>query len=71
MATALSFLEETTPILAGWILHRNSLAAWLTFQKTLEERRDQKPATLAPLFDNLRRYYRRSWYDPAAEFTLD
>jgi len=70
MAMALSFLEETTPILAGWNLHRNALSAWLTFQKTLEERRDQKPAALAPLFDNLRRYYRRSWYDPAAEFSI-
>ncbi len=70
MATALSFLEETTPILAGWNLHRNALAAWLTFQKALEERRDQKPAALAPLFDNLRRYYRRYWYVPAAEFSL-
>ena len=69
-ATALSFLEETTPILAGWNLHRNALAAWLTFQKTLEERRDQKPTALAPLFDNLRRYYRRSWYVPAAEFAI-
>ncbi len=71
MATALSFLEETTPILAGWNLHRNALAAWLTFQKTLEERRDQKAAVLAPLFDNLRRYYRRSWYVPAAEFSAE
>ncbi len=69
-ATALTFLEETTPIMAGWKLHRNALAAWLLFQKTLEERRDQKPAALAPLFDNLRRYYHRSWHVPNAEFSL-
>ncbi|HLX06225.1 MAG TPA: hypothetical protein VKY89_00030 [Thermoanaerobaculia bacterium] len=49
MATALSFLEETTPILAGSTLHRNAMAAWLLFQKTLEECRDLKPAALAPL----------------------
>jgi tetratricopeptide (TPR) repeat protein len=70
MATALSFLEETTPILAGSTLHRNALAAWLLFQKTLEECRDLKPAALAPLFENLRRYYRRSWHVPAAEFAI-
>lgn len=69
-ATAESILEETTPILAGWTLHRNALAAWLTFQKALEERRDLDAAALAPLFDNLRLYYRRSWHVPAAEFTL-
>jgi len=70
MATALSFLEETTPILAGSTPHRNALAAWLAFQKALEERRDLKPAALAPLFDNLRRYYRCSWYVPSAEFEI-
>jgi tetratricopeptide (TPR) repeat protein len=69
-ATALSCLTETTPILAGWNLHRNALAAWLAFQKALEERRDLKPAALAPLFDNLRRYYRRSWHVPSAEFEI-
>jgi hypothetical protein len=30
------------------------------------ERRDLKPAALAQLFDNLRRYYRRAWHVPAA-----
>jgi tetratricopeptide (TPR) repeat protein len=69
MATALDVLEETTPILTGWNPHRNALAAWLAFQKALEERRDLKPAALAPLFDNLRRYYRRSWHVPSAEFS--
>jgi hypothetical protein len=69
-ATALSFLEETTPILTGWNLHRNALAAWLAFQKTLEERRHLKAAALAPVFDNVRRYYRRSWHVPSAEFSL-
>jgi tetratricopeptide (TPR) repeat protein len=70
MATALSFLEETTPILVGSNLHRNALSAWLAFQKALEERRDLEAPALVPLFDNLRRYYRRSWYDPAAEFSI-
>ena len=70
MATALSFLEETTPILAGWNLHRNALSGWLAFQRALEERRDQKPAALAPLFAKLRLYYRRSWHVPSAEFSL-
>lgn len=70
MATALGFLTETTPIMAGWNLHRNALAAWLTFQKTLEERRALGAAALAPLFDNLRRYYRRYWHVPAAEFAI-
>ena len=70
MATALAFLEETTPILVGSNLHRNALSAWLAFQRALEERRDLEAPALAPLFDNLRRYYRRSWYDPAAEFSI-
>lgn len=70
MATALRFLAETAPIMAGWNLHRNALAAWLTFQETLEERRALGAAALAPLFDNLRRYYSRYWYVPAAEFAI-
>jgi tetratricopeptide (TPR) repeat protein len=70
MATALRFLTETTPIVAGWNLHRNALAAWLTVQKTLEERRALGAAALAPLFDNLRLYYRRYWHVPAAEFAI-
>jgi tetratricopeptide (TPR) repeat protein len=70
MATALRLLAETTPAMAGWNLHRNALAAWLMFQKALEERRDVGSAALAPLFDNLRLYYRRYWHVPGAEFTI-
>lgn len=40
------------------------------FQKALEERRDLGAAALAPLFDNLRRYYRRYGHLPAAEFAI-
>ncbi len=69
-ASALRLLAETTPILAAWNLHRNALSAWLAFQKALEERRDLDAAALAPLFDNVRLYYRRSWHVPAAEFTV-
>ena len=58
MASALEVLEETTPVVDN-ILHRNALSAWLLFQKTLEERRDLGAASLVPLFDNVRRYYRR------------
>ena len=70
MATALRLLAKITPAMAGWNLHRNALSASLAFQKALEERRDLEAAALAPLFDNLRRYYRRSWHVPAAEFSL-
>jgi tetratricopeptide (TPR) repeat protein len=70
MASALRLLAETTPILAAWNLHRNALSAWLAFQKALEERRDLDAAALAPLFDNVRLYYRRSWHVPAAEFSI-
>jgi tetratricopeptide (TPR) repeat protein len=70
MASALRLLGETTPAMASRNLHRSALAAWLLFQKALEERSDLDAAALAPLFDNLRRYYRRSWHVPAAEFSL-
>ncbi len=70
MATALRLVGETTPQLTNWNLHRNGLAAWLLFQKKLDERRDLRGAALAPLFDNLRRYYRRYWHVPAAEFPI-
>jgi tetratricopeptide (TPR) repeat protein len=70
MATALRLLAETTPTVASWNLHRNALSAWLMFQKAIEERRDLDAAALAPLFDNLRRYYRRSWHVPSAEFAV-
>jgi tetratricopeptide (TPR) repeat protein len=70
IATAGRLLADVTPTMASWNLHRNALAAWLLFQKALEERRDLGAAALAPFFDNLRLYYRRSWYVPAAEFTL-
>jgi hypothetical protein len=70
MATALRLLAEVTPILTRWNAHRNAMAAWLTFQKALEERRDHGAAALAPLFDNLRLYYRRYWHVPAAEFAI-
>jgi tetratricopeptide (TPR) repeat protein len=69
-ATALSFLAETTPILTGSNLHQNALAAWLAFQKALEERRDLEAGALAPLFVDLRLYYRRSWHIPSAAFEI-
>jgi len=69
MATALSVLEETTPILAGSNVHRNALAAWLAFQHALEERRDLGAAALAPLFADIRLFYRRYWHVPSAEFS--
>lgn len=70
MASALRLLAEVTPTMASWSLHRNALAAWLLFQKALEERRDLGAAALAPLFDNLRLYFRRYWHVPSAEFAL-
>jgi tetratricopeptide (TPR) repeat protein len=69
-ATALRLLGETTPTLASGNLHRNGLAAWLLFQKTLDENRDLGGAALAPLFDNLRLYFRRYWQVPGAEFAI-
>ena len=70
LATALRLLGETTPTIMSWNLHRNGLAAWLLFQKTLEECRDLGAAALGPLFDNLRLYYRRYWHVPSAEFAI-
>ncbi len=69
-ATALRLLAEATPTLASWNLHQNGLSAWLLFQKTLDGRRDRGSAALAPLFDNVRLYFRRYWLVPGAEFTL-
>jgi tetratricopeptide (TPR) repeat protein len=68
-ATALSFLDETTPILTGWNPHRNALAAWLAFRKALEERRETG-AGVGALFSRLRLYYRRYWHVPTAELSL-
>jgi tetratricopeptide (TPR) repeat protein len=69
-ATALRLLAETTPTLASGNLHRNGLAAWLLFQKTLEEHRDQGGVALSPLFESVRLYLRRYWLVPSAEFML-
>jgi tetratricopeptide (TPR) repeat protein len=70
MATTLRLLTEVTPILTRWNAHRNALAAWLTFQKALEERRDLGAVALYPLFESVRLYYRRYWHVPAAEFAI-
>jgi tetratricopeptide (TPR) repeat protein len=69
-ATALRLLGETTPTLASWNLHRNGLAAWLLFQKTLDQSRDLGAAALAPLFESVRLYFRRYWHVPGAEFAI-
>jgi tetratricopeptide (TPR) repeat protein len=68
--TALRLLGETTPTVASWNLHRNGLAAWLLFQRTLDESRDLGAAALAPLFDHVRLYFRRYWLVPGAEFAI-
>jgi tetratricopeptide (TPR) repeat protein len=70
IATAGRLLADLTPILSSWKLHRNALAAWLMFQKALEERRDSA-AAVGTLFSQLRLYYQRYWHVPAAEFSPD
>ena len=68
MKSAVRLLVETTPTMASWNLHRNALAAWLLFQKALEER-SKAGAGVGTLFSQLRLYYRRSWHVPTAEFS--
>jgi len=68
IATAFRLLAEVTPILTSWNLHRNALAAWLVFQKSLEER-IAAGAAVGALFSQLRLYYRRYWHVPTAEFS--
>jgi tetratricopeptide (TPR) repeat protein len=69
-ATALRLLAETTPTLASWNLHQNGLAAWRAFQKILDGRRARHATAPAPLFDQVRLYFRRYWLVPGAEFVL-
>jgi hypothetical protein len=68
MKSAVRLLAETTPTMATWNLHRNALAAWLLFQKALEER-SKAGAGVGTLFSQLCLYYRRSWHVPTAEFS--
>ncbi len=69
MTTAGRLLAEVTPLMTAWKLHRNALAAWLMFQKALEERRDGGAVAVAALFSRLRLYYLRYWHVPTAEFS--
>jgi tetratricopeptide (TPR) repeat protein len=69
-ATARRRLAEVTPLLTSWSSHRNALAAWLLFQKTLEER-SEAGAAVGTLFSQLRLYYCRYWHVPTAELSLD
>ncbi len=70
IATAGRLLAHLTPIMTSWQLHRNALAAWLMFQKALEERRQSRVAVDA-LFARIRLYYLRSWHVPQAEFSAE
>jgi tetratricopeptide (TPR) repeat protein len=70
IATALRLIAEVTPILTSWNPHRNAVAAWLLFQKALEER-SETGAAAGALFSQVRLYYRRYWHVPAAELSLD
>ncbi len=67
-ATALRLASEATPILASWKPHRRVVAAWLLFQKTLQEL-SETGANTGALFSRLRLYYRRYWHAPEAEFS--
>ena len=71
IATAGRLLADVTPVMTSWNLHRNALAAWLMFQKTLEERRNASTTAIGALFSQLRLYYLRYWHVPAAEFNPD
>jgi tetratricopeptide (TPR) repeat protein len=67
-ATALRLASEVTPILASWKPHRHAVAAWLLFQKTLQEL-SETGANTSALFSRLRLYYRRNWHVAEAEFS--
>jgi hypothetical protein len=70
MATTVPGMATSIPGIVTKNLHRNGLAAWLLFRKTLDESRDLGAAALAPLFDNMRLYFRRYWLVPGAEFAI-
>jgi tetratricopeptide (TPR) repeat protein len=67
-ATALRLLAEATPQPASPTPHRNAAAAWLLLHRDLAARRETG-AQASALFSRLRHYYRRYWYEPAAEFS--
>jgi tetratricopeptide (TPR) repeat protein len=70
IGTAGRLLADITPIMTSWQLHRNAMAAWLLFQKTLEERMGSR-AALDALFSRIRLYYLRYWHVPQAEFSTE
>jgi tetratricopeptide (TPR) repeat protein len=67
IATALRLLAAATPQPASPAPHRNAAAAWLLLHRELAARMEMG-ARAGALFSQLRRYYRRHWYQPAAEF---
>lgn len=69
IAAAGRLLAEVTPIMTSWNLHRNTLAAWLLFQKALGRRRDAR--AVGTLFVQIRRYFHRYWQVPTAEFLME
>lgn len=53
-------MAQIHPIMKGWGMHKDALAAWLVFQEALAQ-----GAVKADLFEQVSDYYRRHWFIPA------
>jgi hypothetical protein len=59
-ARAAELVAEIHPIMKGWGMHKDALAAWAIFQEALAQ-----GAAAADLFARVSDYYRRHWFIPA------
>lgn len=59
-ARASQLVAEILPIMKGWGMHKDALAAWAVFQKALVQ-----GTAAADLFARVSDYYRRHWFIPA------
>lgn len=59
-ARAAELVAQIHPIMKGWGMHKDALAAWAVFQEALAQ-----GAAAADLFTRMNDYYRRHWFVPA------
>lgn len=59
-ARAAELAAQCTSILWSWGLHKDTLAAWLVFQRALAQ-----GGVVGDLFERVAGYYRRHWFKPA------
>ena len=59
-ARAAQLAAECYPIMKGWGMHKDTLAAWIVFRDALSH-----GAILDDVFDRIAGYYRRHWFMPA------